>query len=888
MSKPAPTQAATDDATVHHNRSPATLPAHRFGQALLDTAEPAASAERLPAPLAGQRIGAWQLLHPLGVGGMGEVWLADRADGLYQTRAAIKLLRSDAVGAGLPERFARERALLGRLAHPGIARLLDAGIESGRPYLVIEFVAGRTLAEHVREHRLPVAARVRLLLKVAQAVAYAHAQLVVHRDLKPANVIVGADGEPRLLDFGVATLLDDEGLADQQLTRQVGRRVTVAYAAPEQVLGQAMGTAVDVHALGVMLYELLCGALPYARPGDSRVAVEHALLHTEPVRPTRVDAARAAADGPRCPPDIERARGDLEAVAAKAMRKQPQARYASVGALIDDLQAWLAHRPVSVRRDDWRHRSRLWLRRNALAAAAAALVALSLVAGLAAALWQAERARDAARQSERVTRYLGELFAAANPDRHGGQPPTVLQLLERSRGEVEQRFGDDPGTLARLLEVLVDTYGALNRYDIAIPLAQRLIAISDQAFGGDDARSLEARMRLARIYVAQGSPARVLAIVEPLRARWAALHGRDSGEMATLLYLLGVGQARVGRLDEAEATLREARRVVDILYRPDEFEHLFFANYLQILRVAQQRLGDAEALLRASEPRWAAAGPAYARFVLVLRRNLLAVQVLRGEYAGAEARAQSLMQEMDALLGRGNDMTQGMQQQRAQLLADLGRDADAAAALRRSEAELDAAGVGDPAQRLPLAALRLRAELAAGARPGAALMAEFDALLATLQGSEEVGGPARVNAALALARSALAAGDGARAQRALAVARADPVLRTAAALRSALEQLEGQWQRAHGDLDASRRLLAAHAARLLQASDPPPLARWTAQLDLALTLHALADPAAGAALASADALRPPSLPAGHPLDALRLQLPSATPAQARRLGVGRL
>ncbi|MCP5272881.1 MAG: serine/threonine protein kinase [Burkholderiaceae bacterium] len=838
-----------------------------------------------PAAATGDRIGAWRLLHRLGAGGMGEVWLAERDDGLYAAQAAIKLLRGDVAGSGLVARFERERALLARLTHPGIARLLDAGVDQGWPFLVIEHVPGRTLSRHVRAAALPVAARVRLLLAVARAVAYAHAQLVLHRDLKPANVIVTPEGEPKLLDFGVATLLDDAGQADQALTRQVGRRVTVGYAAPEQVLGGPMGTAVDVHALGVMLYELLSGALPYARPGDDRVAIEHALLHTEPVRPTRVDPQVVPDDGPGVPPDVERARGDLEAVAAKAMRKRPAERYASVEALIDDLEAWLAHRPVSVRRDDWRHRGRLWLRRNAVFAGAGALVVASLVGGLAVALWQAGRAQDAARQSDRVTRYLGELLAAGNPDRHGGRPPTVLQLLDRSRTEVEQRFGDDPGTHARLLEVLVDTYRDLNRYDIAIPLAERLIAVADGAWGPDDPRSLESRMRLARIYVSQGSPDKVLAIAEPLRARWAALHGAESFEQANLLYLLGIGQSRVGRLADAEATLAEAQRLVDRLYRPDEFEHLFFANYVHGLRVAQERLGDAEAVLRATEPRWATTGPTYARFVLVLRRNLLAVQAMRAHYDGVEARAQALMADMDALLGRGNDMTAGLRLMLASLLSDLGRDADAAEALRRNEAELAAAGVVHAAQRVPVAARRLSAQVLAGEPLPAP---EFDALLDTLQGSDVVSGPARVQAAMALMRAALVAGDDARAARALGVARVDPVLRTADALHSQVDQLEGQLQRARGRLDAAVTLAQARVDHLARAPDPPPLARWTAQLDLAVVLQARGDAGAGAALAAADALRPPALPAGHSLNAMRRELSALPPEAARRAGLGRL
>lgn len=845
-----------------------------------ESARPRASRPRRP----GERIGAWRLHRRLGSGGMGEVWLAERADGLYAAQAAIKLLREDLAGPGLEARFARERTLLGRLVHPGIARLLDAGVDRGGPYLVIEHVPGQTLAAHVREGRLDVAARVRLLLAVARAVEHAHGQLVVHRDLKPANVIVTPDGVPKLLDFGVATLLGDDGLADHQLTRQVGRRVTLAYAAPEQVLGGPMGTAVDVHALGVMLYELISGALPYAYPGGSRVEVEHALLHTEPVRPTRVDPGLAVPEGPGRPPDPARARGDLEAVAAKAMRKRADERYASVRALMDDLEAWLDRRPVSVRRDDWRHRTGLWVRRHALLATATTLVAASLVGGTAVALWQARRAQDAARQSERVTQYLGELLAAGNPDRHGGRPPTVLELLERSRTEIDERFGGDPGTHARLLDVLVDTYRDLNRYDIAIPLAERLIAVSESVFGADDPRSLEARMELARIYVSQGSPDKVLAIVEPLRERWARLHGDDSPEQANLLYLLGIAQSRVGRVDDAEATLARAKEIVELRYRPEQFEHLFFANYMHGLRVAEGRLGEAEALLRESEPRWAAVDPVYARFVLVLRRNLLVVQMRRAHYDGVEAQAFALMAEMDRLLGPGNDMTASLRQQLARLYEDLGRDADAAAALRRNEEALREAGVAHPAQRLPVAALRLEAQALAGAPLEGA---EMDALLDTLQGSEVVSGPARVSSALALMRAALVAADDARTGRALAVARADPVLRTSAALRSRVDQLEGGWRRARGDGDAGRALLEGRLAQFARWPDPEPLARWSARLDLVTTLAALGDPALRNALAAADADRPAALPPGHPLDRLRAALDHVSPAQARTLGRGR-
>jgi len=241
----------------------------------------------------GQRLGAWELLAKIGEGGMGQVWLARRCDGLYEARAAIKLLRDDLAAAGgggpfgtsgLAGRFARERAVLARLNHPLIGRLLDAGVAGNQAYLVLEYVDGSSLAEHARAHCPTVAQRVRLLVQIAEAVDYAHAQLIVHRDLKPSNVLVDQAGRPKLLDFGIAGLIDDGQPVDTDLTRQTGRGLTLAYAAPEQILGSPIGVAADVFSLGVMLFELLSGELPFAPRHTPRLAIERAVLHDEPRR----------------------------------------------------------------------------------------------------------------------------------------------------------------------------------------------------------------------------------------------------------------------------------------------------------------------------------------------------------------------------------------------------------------------------------------------------------------------------------------------------------------------------------------------------------------------------------------------------------------------------
>ena len=260
------------------------------------------------------------------------------------------------------------------------------------------------------------------------------------------------------------------------MTQVTGRRLTPAYAAPEQILGGPIGTAADIYSLGVMLYELASGQLPFGQRGLGRTALEHAVLHGDVRRITRSlgQADGDTGQGPGRPPDADRAAGDLEAVAAKALRRNAAERYASVGSFIDDLEHWLAQRPVSVRAEDWRHRVRLWTRRNAAVAIGGGLVFAALSVGLGLSLWQRHQAQAAARQSEEVTRYLTELLASANPDRHGGRIPTIFEVLERSRAELRQRFAGDDLTQARVLDVMVATYSDMNRHDIAIPLAQRL------------------------------------------------------------------------------------------------------------------------------------------------------------------------------------------------------------------------------------------------------------------------------------------------------------------------------------------------------------------------------------------------------------------------------
>jgi eukaryotic-like serine/threonine-protein kinase len=330
-------------------------------------------AARPPGALAGWRLGAWTLERPVGQGGMGTVWLARRNDGRFEGTAAVKLLNVallDPVGAA---RFQREGTLLARLSHAHIARLLDAGVaEGGQPYLVLEYVEGERIDRYCDARRCSPAERIGLFLDVLGAVAHAHANLVVHRDLKPSNILVAAGGSVKLLDFGIAKLLEEGAPgAESTLTDAGGRALTPEYAAPEQVAGGAVTTATDVYALGVLLYVLLAGRHPTGE--GRRTTAEHlkGVLDTEP---PRLSAAATGAEARATSPERLRRlyAGDLDNIVAKALRKRPEERYPTVDALADDLRRYLDHQPVSARPDSLRYRAAKFVRRNRAGVAGAA------------------------------------------------------------------------------------------------------------------------------------------------------------------------------------------------------------------------------------------------------------------------------------------------------------------------------------------------------------------------------------------------------------------------------------------------------------------------------------------------------------------------------------
>ena len=453
-----------------------------------------------PATLAGQTLGAYTLEAPLGQGGMGSVWLARRSDGRFEGKAAIKFLSAALVGRAGGERFRREGSILARLAHPNIARLIDAGVSAtGQPYLVLELVEGMRIDQHCDDRRLDVTARLKLFLDVLDAVAHAHANLIVHRDLKPSNVLVTANGRVKLLDFGIAKLLESEQRPGEatELTREAGRALTPEYAAPEQLLGAPVTTATDVYALGVLLYVLLGGQHPAGDSTRSSAKLVKAIVETSPARlseavtSTRTLDAQALGDNAAkrgaTPERLAHAlRGDLDNIVGKALKKSPAERYASVTAFADDIRRYLGNEPVSARADTFSYRAAKFMRRNRTAVALASIAVVALLAGLAGTITQAERAtreaRVATEQRDFALRELARaaamndfnafLLADAAPS---GKPFTAGELLARAENIVERRSDADRvdtmitvGEQYRTLDRTADALRVLTQaYDIA-------------------------------------------------------------------------------------------------------------------------------------------------------------------------------------------------------------------------------------------------------------------------------------------------------------------------------------------------------------------------------------------------------------------------------------
>jgi eukaryotic-like serine/threonine-protein kinase len=520
-----------------------TLPKFEVGSLALE----------VPGKQAGDLVGPYRLVRELGAGGMGSVWLAERADGLIQRPVALKLPHRHTPSAGLAERLARERAILATLDHRNIARLLDAGIaEEGQPFLALEYVEGVPIdifcAGGAGSAPLPIAARLQLFRQVVNAVAYAHGKLIVHRDLKPANILVGAQGGVTLLDFGIAKLLDEGRTRDTHLTEIGGRALTPDYASPEQILGEPLTVASDVYSLGVIFYELVCGERPYKLRRNSRGALEDAIVEAEPRRPSELAT----------PARRRELRGDIDTIAVKALKKDPAERYATANAFADDITRFLENRPVLARPDRAGYKLRKFVARNRVAVAAAAIAGTAVVGGVAAALWQTRIAITERDRAEEVKRFIAGVFEEADPYNQSGRALSAADLMRRAASDVTRRFADRAELRSELGNVIAASLLGLADLPDAATTAARTVDDASRTLGPEHVETLRARVLLAEAYAAQRDNPRLRAELDSLLPLLRLHAGAVPELYARALRSSGDLAIEEGRYDEAAAPMREA------------------------------------------------------------------------------------------------------------------------------------------------------------------------------------------------------------------------------------------------------------------------------------------------------------------------------------------
>jgi serine/threonine protein kinase/tetratricopeptide (TPR) repeat protein len=527
--------------------------------------------------LAGRELGAYRLLEEIGRGGMGTVHLAERVDGAYQQRVAVKVIRRGMDTDQVLRRFRTERQILATLNHPNIARLLDGGaLPDGRPYLVMEHVDGQRIDRYCAERDLPIVERLRLFLQVCDAVSFAHQRLVVHRDLKPGNVLVDSTGTPKLLDFGIAKLLASETDAEDAATETQLGPMTPDYASPEQLAGRTVTTATDVWALGVMLYELLAGQRPHRTGERSAGALLEAIRTQDAVRPSAV-APEAWQ---------RRIRGDLDVIALTAIRKEPERRYASVEAMAADVRRHLEGRPVLARSDSWTYRTTRLLARNVVPVTAGLLVAGALITGTLVAMSQARVARAERELAEKRQNDTLRLTNAMLFELYDGvdQGPTRARamLVDRAFAYLDRLSRESPND-PRLLHELATVYS-------------RLGSLQGGTRGGSGAGAAEGNAR--------ASYERALRLREQI-SRLAPKHPENMRELGALHLELGTVENIAGR---TAAALRLHKRGLALLEQVVK-EHPDWRSRIQLVRAhffVAQALGSSDAVANIGRPSEAA------------------------------------------------------------------------------------------------------------------------------------------------------------------------------------------------------------------------------------------------------------------------------------------
>ncbi len=677
-----------------------------------------------------EHIGPYRIVREVGRGGMGVVYLAQRDDGQFEQDVALKVVRQGMDTDEVRQRFVFERQVLAKLQHPGIANLLDGGIdEQGRPYFALEYIDGRPLLNYCDEQALSVDQRLRMFMRVCDAVQYAHQALIVHRDLKPSNILVTKSGEPRLLDFGIAKLLETSTMVRDTPLTEVGMSLlTPEYGAPEQLRGDPVTTAADVYALGVILYELLSGRRPYEFDNRSPVAIYEALVKTTPQLPSTSVMREpstvtnvAQNRGTTAPRLRRRLQGDLDVIAMTAMAKDPGRRYESAGALATDIRNFLDQRAINARAESLSYRISKFFQRHTLAAVSGLVVVATLIGGLSFAAWQGRIASREGAKADAVSTFLVDMLASADPDNAKGNDLTVRELVDAAVLKLDEDDAiADPEVEATLRGTLGSTLRGIGRYEEAATQYQRAVTLTksgadhiqmksdlgatyfdagqlDEAqavyqevldasaseLGDAHPVSQQAKLRYAGIHFRRGDLAAAEVLLKDVVSARIQSLGPDHIDTLTAQSNLATTVAQLGRNEEAAPILRDVvERFVRLRGERDR-RSLF----------AMSNLGNSEAALgnldKALE--WNSRTVAIRRELLeVDHPELLADMVrLAGVYHQMDRQneAQALFEEVIPLsekrLGKDNAWTLLAIGNYAALRADMGQTQEAITTLRR-------------------------------------------------------------------------------------------------------------------------------------------------------------------------------------------------------------
>ncbi len=558
------------------------------------------------------RIGRYRIIERIGWGGAGAVYLGERADGEFTQRVALKLLREDRMSRAQQRRFLAERQILASLNHPGIARLLDGGVtDEGIPFIVMEFIDGRPIDEYCDARRLSIRERLALFQRVCAVVQHAHGQLIVHRDIKPSNVMVTDDGQVKLVDFGIAKLLDSEH--DRPGAARPTLNLTPEYASPEQVRGEPVTTVSDVYSLGVLLYQLLAGKRPYEMSGASAARIVKTVCEVDPAPPSgRLREPVEAEDEEEylTPADVaqrrsaslesleRQLRGDIDTIVMKALRKEPARRYQSVQSFSDDIGRFLDSRPVAARKDTYAYRISKYIRRNRIIVAAVAVVTLSLLGGLWVSLWQASERAEQASRAEQTTRFMKDMLAGFDPNARPDELQHVEQILDMGRQRLHEDLAGEPDLAAEIAVVLGDLYEDYGLYEKARELYELSLAGRGAVGIRDDAATADIMAKLSWVVNKIGDHEEARDLMLDALDRGREVYGDRSDRSADMLDGLAVVHINLGQFSEARDLLLEALDIYSSIHGEEHVKVAGIHRHLAYVNQQEHRLAEADSLYR--------------------------------------------------------------------------------------------------------------------------------------------------------------------------------------------------------------------------------------------------------------------------------------------------